>query len=97
MDLLIPPPMRADKRRSITRARAANLRRQRLERHACLIHGLGPRALAELLDEICRVTGRRAIVEDIAERFAVIDLEALIVTGGDRFAPMLIRIIGDEQ
>src|SRR4051812_45574093 len=70
--------------RSTQSAAAPSALRRR--RHAEAIHRLGPRVLAELIDEIRR--HHPAIVDDIdwrIYRYAALDPVILAAAGGDRF------------
>ena len=48
------------------------------------LHALGPRATAELLEEIGARRMIRTVIDQELKRFAAIDGEALYVAGGDR-------------
>lgn len=63
----------------------------RLRHVAQRIHDLGARALAELLAEQLRLGGD---LMARVERYADIDRDALVLTGGDRFPPRLASIDG---
>jgi hypothetical protein len=79
---------------SLLAARNRNARRARLIERVRRIYALGDRVVFELVDEIARRSGRRKLVEQIAENFASIDPAALRVTGGDRFPAPPLRIVG---
>ena len=64
------------------RAAISALRRQRQIQK---VHGLGPRALDELLIEIGTEFGITAIIEQKIEQYATLDPEAVRLVGGDRF------------
>ena len=67
------------------RAAISALRRQRQIQK---VHGLGPRALDELLIEIGTKHGITIDIERIVERYAALDPEAVRLAGGDRFPPV---------
>jgi hypothetical protein len=69
----------------------ADIRLQHLARR---LHLLGPRVLAELFAE--HLVHGGDLLERI-ERYAAIDLVALELTGGDRFAPTLATVEGGRQ
>ena len=69
---------------------AAELRH---ERHIVHIHSLGPRVLAELLDEIAHRTGCPDIVADRIEAYADLDIEMVIAAGGDKFPPNVLGVV----
>jgi hypothetical protein len=54
------------------------------------LHALGPRVLSCFLAEV----ENGASVEERLERYAVIDADDLIASGGDRFPPLLRVIKG---
>lgn len=67
--------------------------RLRLEHLALRIHALGPRALFELFAE------HLAKGDDLLgriERYAAIDRDALVATGGNRFPPRVFEVEHDE-
>ena len=64
------------------RAAISALRRQRQVQR---VHGLGSRALYELLIEIGAEFGITAFIEQKIERYAALDPEAVRLAGGDRF------------
>ena len=53
------------------------------------IHALGPRAVGELLGEIAAERAIYHIINRKLARYAALSQEALSVTGGDRFPPVL--------
>ena len=67
------------------RAAISALRRQR---HIQKLHGLGPRALDELLIEIGAERGITTIIDQKLKRYAELDPEALEMAGGDEFPPV---------
>ena len=69
----------------------------RRQRHVKALHRLGPRAVHELLDEIARVHGIAADIDQRLAAYAAIDPEKLRLAGGDRFAPAPLRIIGGRR
>jgi hypothetical protein len=79
-----------NRRRAPCASAAADLR---LQRNAVAIHRLGPRAVYELLVELGAITGHRAAVDELAERYGAIDRTHLHVAGGDRFAPRPLLLV----
>lgn len=73
------------------------LGRLRWQRQVEQVHRLGPRAIAELLNELARHHG---IGEDIDRRlaaYAAVDLHVLAAVGGDQFPVLPIRLVeGDD-
>ena len=63
----------------------------RRQRHIQKLHGLGPRALDELLIEIGTEFGITAFIDQKLERYAKLDPEALEAAGGDIFSPVPIH------
>jgi hypothetical protein len=73
------------------------LRRLRRKRAIVALHRLGPRVLAELLDEIGRHHG---IADDIGARvvaYAALDPAMLRAVGADRFAPLPLHRVEDGR
>jgi hypothetical protein len=69
------------------------LRKLRWQRAVAAVHRLGPRALAELLDEIGCYNG---IADDIGARvakYAALDPAILRVVGADRFAALPLHTV----
>jgi hypothetical protein len=74
---------------------SAHFRDLRFDRDVARLHGLGPRAVAELLREIGAETLHMTTIEATVERYARLDPDTLRHLGGDRFAPRpSLRIIG---
>ncbi len=63
----------------------------RRQRQIQKLHGLGPRALDELLIEIGTEFGVTAFIEQKIKRYAALDSEAVRLAGGDRFPPLPIH------
>ena len=61
----------------------------RWERQIEHVHSLGPRVVAELLDEIAAVTGQHVRVVDLVEEYAALDP----AVGGDRFPPNVLEVV----
>ncbi len=77
-------------------ARAINQRRGRFVRHVRHLCDLGPRSVFEAFDQIAR-EGDRDVVEKVVAHIATIDLDALAVTGGDRFPDPPLRAVGGRE
>lgn len=60
------------------------IRMQRLAGH---LHGLGPRAIHELLTEVATAHGLEADVLDRLERYGRLAPDTVADVGGDRFPP----------
>jgi hypothetical protein len=74
------------------------LRRLRRQRNARAVHGLGPRTVFELIDEIAK--HHPSIADDFDRRlarYAALDPAALRAAGGDGFAPLPLRSIGGAR
>ncbi len=65
----------------------------RWERMIEQIHSLGPRPLAEMLDEIAIATGEPGLVADRVAAFAALDPEFLRAIGGDKFPPNVLGVV----
>ena len=65
------------------------LRERLIER----VHSLGPRPLAEMLDEIAAATGQPDVVADRVEAYAQLDPGVVRAVGGDRFPPMPLGLV----
>jgi hypothetical protein len=65
----------------------------RFARQIKRVHALGPRPLAELLDEIATATGQPALVADHVEKYSQLDPAALRAVGGDRFPPSVLGAV----
>ena len=63
----------------------------RMERLAVHLHGLGPRAVAELLQEIAQAHSIEADTLDRMERYRVIDRDTLVALGVDGFPTRPLR------
>ena len=68
----------------------------RFRRNCQLVHGLGARALYELLSELAQKTGAREAVYRVTAQYAAIDPIALRVAGGDRFPPIVFATTGAD-
>ena len=66
---------------------------QRFERQIMRVHALGPRPLAELLDELATATGQPALIADRVEAYAGLDPEIVRALGGDNFPPMPLEVV----
>jgi hypothetical protein len=66
----------------------ARARRQRQVEH---LHELGPRAMAEFLDELARRYDIADAIRDLLADYGRLSPDELGVTGGDRFAPAPAR------
>ena len=66
---------------------------QHLERMIERVHALGPRPLAELLDEIATATGQPALIADRVEAYAGLNPEIVRALGADRFPPMPLEVV----
>jgi hypothetical protein len=75
-------------------SRSQYLARVRRERLVAVVHGLGPRAVFELLDELDRHHGLSPDIDGRLERYAGLDPAALRAAGGDRFPMAPTRAIG---
>lgn len=67
--------------------------RAKAERLVGHLHRLGPRAVAELLDEICRHHGLADDVLGRLEVYSRLSSEMLKAAGGDRFTPAPVHPI----
>ena len=70
--------------------------RLRRQRHAEKVHRLGARVLFEFVDELAH--HHPDIAVDITKRlarYAALDPVMVEVTGGDRFSPLLLHLVGD--
>lgn len=65
--------------------------RQRLQRAALHLHGLGPRALAELLLKVAERTGNPGAVLATVAEYEPLTPAKLALSGGDRMPPAPIR------
>jgi hypothetical protein len=65
----------------------------RRRRHVEAIHRLGPRVVAELLDELARYHGIADDVDERLAKFATIDLQKLAAVGGHRFPPAPVFVV----
>ncbi|MCG5240851.1 citrate/2-methylcitrate synthase [Azospirillum doebereinerae] len=65
----------------------------RMQRLAGRLHGLGPRAVHELLTEVATVHGLEADVLDRLERYGRLDPNTAAALGGDRFPPRPILAV----
>ena len=68
----------------------ADLRRQRLVRQ---LHRLGPRVIDALLVEIGAERSIMTLVEKKIERYASLDIDALELTGGNRFPALPVYLV----
>jgi hypothetical protein len=69
-----------------------------LQRISQRAHRLGPRVFYEVLSEIGRSLQAGSAVFEIVERYAErLSPELLRVTGGDRFPPAPLRLVGGES
>lgn len=75
----------------------ADLRDLRLERAVARLHALGPRVFAEMLREIGASTMHMTTIEQVVERYARIDRDALGAVGGDRFTPRPLHAVRREH
>ena len=64
---------------------------RRLMRDVERLHGLGPRAVFEILSEVGRTRLCRTYIENVVARYAKIDPEAVRIVDGDRFPAPPIR------
>ena len=72
----------------------ARLRRQRLVEH---IHGLGARAVFELIDELDRHHGFGDDLDRRLERYAGVDRRLLVALGADRLPVTPLRLVGGAR
>jgi hypothetical protein len=72
-------------------------RRMRREHLARRVHRLGPRVVAELLDEIARHHGLHSDIDRRLERYARLDPALLRALGADKFPPSPIRVVGGAR
>jgi hypothetical protein len=73
------------------------LSRAPIERLICRLWRLGPRAVAEFLNELAIDRDLAAEIERKLEAYASIDSSHLSALGGDRFAPSPMRIAGGAR
>ena len=66
---------------------------QRFERQIMRVHALGPRPLAELLDELATATGGPGLIADHVEAYAGLDPEIVRYIGANRFPPMPLEVV----
>ena len=78
-------PLRAAEHRPPGPGERAAISALRRQRHVKKLHGLGSRALDELLIEIGTEFGITAFIEQKIERYAALDPEAVQLVGGDCF------------
>ena len=72
-------------------------RRLRRQRQVERIHGFGARVFFELIDQLDREHDLGGDLDRQLERFAALDPEILRGVGGDRFAPMPVRLVGSAR
>jgi hypothetical protein len=73
----------------------ADRRDARFRRDVARLHQLGSRALYEMLAELGVQRLIRSEIEELVERYATrLTPELLHATGGDKFAPALIHVVG---
>jgi hypothetical protein len=80
-----------------SRHQSQALVRLRRQRQAEKLHRLGPRVLYELLEQLDRDHGLGADLDRQLERFAGLNRALLRALGGDRFAPLPLRLVGSSQ
>lgn len=72
------------------------LGRLRRQRQVEQLHALGPRAVAEFLDELDRHLDLGDDLDGRLERYAALDPDVLAAFGGDRFPAAPLRVIGGK-
>ena len=65
----------------------------RFRRQVERVHALGPRVTAELLAEIGAERNITTIIEQKIEKYAVLDIDALELAGGDQFPALPIHAV----
>lgn len=73
------------------------LRRLRRQRQIEIIHGLGARAVFELIDQLDREYGLGEELDRLLSRFAGLDPAILAATGGDRFPAAPTRVVAGAR
>jgi hypothetical protein len=82
----------------IPQLRQAAQRRLQRQRAVERVHRLGARVTFELFEDLARRYPE--IADDLdrrLDRFARLDLAMVAVAGGDRFAPLPTRLVGDNR
>lgn len=79
---------------TISAAKSQELRRLRRQHLARQLHRLGSRATFEFLDEIARRYGLADDIDARLARYAGADPAILQALGGDKFAPLPLRLAG---
>ena len=69
------------------------LDRLRLDRGAAHLHGLGPRAVAELLAEVARCIGTPCILDRLQEYERRLTPAMMTAAGADRLPPRPVRAV----
>ena len=75
---------------SLTADIAANLRFRRQVEH---LHGLGPRAVGELLAEIGAERSIQTVIDRKLDRYSQLKPGALSAAGGDRFPVVPVHLV----
>lgn len=65
----------------------------RFRRQVEHLHSLGPRAIAELLAEICAEHSIRTVINRKLDRYSQLRPETLSAAGGDRFPAVPVRLV----
>jgi hypothetical protein len=66
---------------------------RRFERQVLRLYTLGARAVCELLREVGVQTMHMTTIEQVLDRYACIDPDALTAFDGDRFAPRPLHLV----
>ena len=82
---------------TLTALRLAASRRMRRQRYVERLCQLGPRVVAELLDELDRHHQLGGDLDDRLERYAQLDATVLAALGADRFPALPLRCVGEER
>lgn len=69
----------------------------RFRRQVERLYAKGPRVLAEFQAELAARHGLRRPIERQLEQYLAIDDQALEITGGDQFAPVLIHEVSRDS
>jgi hypothetical protein len=78
-----------------TQANTLDLADIRFRRAVARLHRLGPRSLYEMLAELGAQRLIRSEIEDLVEHYVDrLTPEMLLATGGDKFAPAPIHVVG---
>ncbi len=90
LDNTIAEPAQAD---VILSERARNRRRARLIRNLRGVYRLGDRAIIELIIQLAETLGAISRLEDLAERYVLLDPKILQSLGASGFPPFPIRTV----